>query len=656
MADNSETIDEVVGIKLELEPFENDPEKSIESYFDKIKEAAAKQKWSSGSIAQALSDSLANLMGQSQTRQWNESKFKQAWDIGQGQIKNFLDSVGLGKLTRDAETGDISKELFGKYVVPRGDLGNFETWFRRDLIDKATYFGKKLPVSSIEELRKFYQAGDIDRSTYLGFADARVNASGLSGWRQRLARWDNHLIDSPESLAFRKRWDEAALGVGRFYLSLKALQAPFRSFIRFSEQLREINLQFGLLAQHANMTASALAAQSGLFSAFGSNRGFANYANAFTMAMEQRRIGLGDGGQFTRALMYYGIQFDPNSLDATTRNIVAFMSNPNRTDAQKLSAGRMLGWDDSMIAAAKRGNAFYAQYTAEMQGLTTHKSPATEAAMELSLETNKLKAAFGDLKDMLFASVAPALNHIVAGLTKIVKFFNDNSWLTKILAAVGIFYGGAKAIGAALSLWSTGKTMLAGLFRLATGGIAGGIGGGVIHNAVATVGGATAGSALQRIVIPAPAVNWGTAVRGVNALGRTAGGVAGGAAAAGGAASRMAGKAVGLARLGPWGAVLGVVDAVSGVTNTIMGGIQRHNTNVRLDAIYALLDTRIPANLASGSIARGSSSVDRSITVQSMTVTVTSNATDPDAVADSFRKVIMDEFRQLAYDGPTEVA
>ena len=108
-------------------------------------------------------------------------------------------------------------------------------------------------------------------------------------------------------------------------------------------------------------------------------------------------------------------------------------------------------------------------------------------------------------------------------------------------------------------------------------------------------------AASSRMVLPTPTVPWGTAVKDVNALGRTAGAAsktAATASSAAGAASRLGGKAAGLAALGPWGAALGVVDVLSGFTNTVFGIGQRHNTNVRLDAIYRLLQQRIPLNFS----------------------------------------------------------
>lgn len=574
----------VIGeVKIELDDldFESNQAGSLTKYFEDIQKQAEKAGLTVGQAVEKMAESLRRISGR-------KNLSKELFRAYSGYAKPLADA-GADDFLKWATSGEISAETFGEFgkglvrpKLPGLDIKSLNTLLSRNMITEEEYgasdfFKKYLPTVSDDVLRKHYQSGDINRETFLNFADARVNDSNLSDGYKKLARINNRLTPSGKELAFKKNWDEAAMGVARFAASMYALEAPFRKFYHFIDSLKQANLQFANLAQSANTTAGALASQSGLAAASGSSAAaYANFRRSFEMEMEKRNVGMGNGGQFTQTLARYGISYDPSSFDATMRNIVAFMSDPSKNERQRQMAGQMLGMDQGMISAAMRGQSFYDQYTKETKSLTTNSDAAAAASRELALETQKLALAWQDFKNGIFAEIAPGIQWLVSVATQIVKIMK----LPVIRELIGV----TAALVTAVKTWALAKIAIsAGKAAL----------GDFIAMMVRMAGIKTAEKTIEAATSVAGAT--ATAAGGIaGGIGKTAGSIGKTAEGAG----KIAGKAGGLAMLGPWGAALAAVDVVSGVTNTIMGGIQRHNTNVKLDNILSLLTQRIPANFA----------------------------------------------------------
>lgn len=513
-------------------------------------------------------------------------------------------NASVSNLEHFRSSGFLDNATFQELALGKGTISDFERWKKSGWIDQETYLKKILPQQDLEGLKKLFQQGEINRETFLDFADARVEASGMSPGSQRLEKIRNRLTPSGDELAFKKNWDEAAMGVARFAASMYALEAPFKKFYHFIDALKQANLQFANLSQSANTTAGALASQSGLAAASGSSAAaYANFRRSFEMEMEKRNVGMGNGGQFTQALARYGISFDPSSFDATMRNIVAFMSDPTKSNRQRQMAGQMLGMDQGMISAAMRGQDFYDKYTKETKSLTTNSDAAAEASRELSLETQKLALVWQNFKNGIFADLQPFINFAVQIGVQIGKLVNIPIVRVLIEISAGIFaaWKAWKMLHIALTAGKLALSAISALFSKSTASALTG----ETSLAATRKAGLAAAAALNAAEASLAATRKGSAVAsGVSGVVSTAGGIAGGIGNAAGSlgktaegAAKMAGKAGGLAMLGPAGAALAVVDVISGVTNTVMGGIQRHNTNVRLDKILALLTQRIPSNL-----------------------------------------------------------
>lgn len=452
------------------------------------------------------------------------------------------------------------------------------------------------------KLRSLQDEGKITSEQYQKLFSSQVDANpNLDKWQRMAFKVGAWLSPKKGESDFAKEWDETAKAVGRLTVSAYALAQPFRSFYRFTDQLRQANLQFSLLSQRAMTTAANLAGSGGAFAALGGSiASYANFRNSFEMEMEKRRIGLGNGGQFTQAMMHYGIQFDPNSFDRTMQNIIAFMSSSSKSESQKLMAGRMLGLDDATIAAAKRGNAFYNDYQRTIRSMSSHQDEAAKKSQELSLETYKLFTAFKDLKNAIFTDLEPVIQTIVECLTPIIEALNN-----PFIRGIGEIF--ASLLGLAFAL----KTlqMVFGTFKIVLGGglktilsVAssisrwfGGSGGGKIAEEVAknvvqkTLGKSAANAAANagvnalstaagnRISIPKPHTTWEGAVKDVNKLGRTQPRTPSPFRKIGGSMGQSMGSAAGSAAGGAIGIFAQAVDAVGGL---VQRQIQIHSLSV----------------------------------------------------------------------------
>lgn len=475
---------------------------------------------------------------------------------------------------------------------------------------------------------------------------------------------------NPQVDDFKKAWDEAAMSVVRYKASLYALERPFKMVAGFTEHLRQANLQFSLLSQKALTTASNLVGGGGAFAALGGSvASYANFRNSFAMEMEKRRIGLGNGGQFTQALMHYGINYDPRNFDRTMQNIVSFMSSGSKSDSQKLMAGRMLGMDDAMIAAAKRGNAFYNDYQRTIKSMSTHQDEAAEKAQELSLETYKLNTAFTDLKNAIFRDIQPFIKWITIGLTKITELINTG-WVRAIAEIVAGITGLLVVKGLA-TIWIRSFMAMLGpigkmiplLIRLPA----------LIKGIFAAKAATETASTISSIAKGGSKISQtaGTLTKAGGSLGKSAGSFAGGGLGA------VLGAVTGLVQVFQTKLV---VDSLQDIIRIIarwqvmwmekfksdVGLFNREQDEVemrKLDIGGEFLDALERNQLVSRAQERAlvrsdayykqamnNGSGGNSITVEHLAVTVQTQAADPQAVADTVHEVLVNEFKVIEYD------
>ena len=366
----------------------------------------------------------------------NWSDFKQGIGVATQAIHKFFADLS-DAMMKDGKSAD---EILARI---KSHLSNF--------LDNGALVGKKgidLNALSPDALEKFKKQGNAAYDRELGQQYKRYYKGEF-----------NPKPPSPDE-NFEVQWNKAAMSVVRFRTTLHSLERPFKQIYGFVDGLKQANLQFSLLSQKALTTASNLAGGGGAFAALGGSvASYANFRNSFAMEMEKRRIGLGNGGQFTQAMMHYGIQFDPRSFDRTMQNIVSFMSSGSKSDSQKLMAGRMLGMDDAMIAAAKRGSAFYNDYQRTIKNMSSNQDEAARKSQELSLETYKLHTAFTDLKNGIFNDLQPIIKGLVKALTPIIELLN-NKVVRVIAEIIGGLITAALIIGKVKLLWGAFKGLL----------------------------------------------------------------------------------------------------------------------------------------------------------------------------------------------------
>lgn len=469
---------------------------------------------------------------------------------------------------------------------------------------------------------------------------------------------------------FEVQWNKAAMAVVRFRTTLHSLERPFKQIYGFVDGLRQANLQFSLLSQKALTTASNLAGGGGAFAALGGSvASYANFRNSFEMEMEKRRIGLGNGGQFTQALMHYGINYDPRSFDRTMQNIVAFMSTGSKSDSQKLMAGRMLGMDDAMIAAAKRGSAFYNDYQRTIKSMSSNQDEAARKSQELSLETYKLHTAFTDLKNGIFNDLQPIIKGLVKALTPIIELLNN-----KVVRVIAEVIGGAilaaMTLGKLKLLWGAFRGLLTVLGKVIPG----------LGKLASILSGMKAAKAAAETASTISSI-----AKGGSKISQTAGTLTKAGGSLGGAAGSFVGGGLGAVL----GAVTGlvqvfqtklVVDSLQDIIRIIarwqvqwmekfksdVGFFNREQDEVEMrkldiggDFLDALERNQLVSRAQQRALVRSDAyykqamnngSGGNSITVEHLAVTVQTQAADPQAVADTVHEVLVNEFKVIEYD------
>ena len=78
-----------------------------------------------------------------------------------------------------------------------------------------------------------------------------------------------------------------------------------------------------------------------------------------------------------------------------------------------------------------------------------------------------------------------------------------------------------------------------------------------------------------------------------------------------------------------------------------MGGIQRHNSNVRLDAIYALLNQRIPRDFKAISIGSGGGGGSRTVNISKVEVRVEYLGKSHEELVSTVRDRLSNELKSL---------
>lgn len=515
--------------------------------------------------------------------------------------------------------------------------------------------------SSLQKLR---EEGRITEQQFQKAFYDQIDANpNLDKWQKAAFKLGAWLSPSKGQQDFNKSWDRAAMSVVRFRATLWELEKPFKMVYNFTDQLRRLNIQFGNVAQNAGLTASSLAAQSGVFSALGGSAGeYANFRNSFLMEMEKRRIGLGNGGKFTQTMMHYGIRYNPNDPDGTLRSIASFMSSASRSESQKLMVGQMLGLSPAMQNALRRGPDFIDRYERDMKGRTRNKTAATREAEELSLETEKLKASFGDLKDLIFTDLAPAVKLVVTPLADAIEWIKKAPPELRRTIEAGVALGAAFVlVGGAIKTWVAFKGMAGAMLSLGLGG----------------VGGAASKTAIEAATKTATEAATKAAT---DAATKAAGGAMGGV----GNMAGLVGKA------NPVGVVATVVDAIAGgiqrqiqihslsilervvnqwhkewsafvtglgggTTDQRLGKFASDNdvnvsflrSSIRLRKVFANLTKSLREDMPI--TGHGGQAGAAGVSIARMTITINSSAMDPKALATEIEAVMVKNCRDITY-------
>ena len=526
--------------------------------------------------------------------------------------------------TRFLQVGMSADQAFGQVTKKARDL------FSQGLMRESLF--KNIGLSA-EKWRAANGPDNMNAAlAHARFAAEKEEKSAAAEKR----RYNKYAIESVEDLT---------LAMGKLAIAAYAVVKPFREVEQFAKQFQRINLQLDMQARGAVTSVKDLTGMGGVLARYGGDeKDAASFKRSFELAMESRRIGKGDGGQFAEALRRYGVGFDPRSFDETMRNIVRWMSSPeNRGTVRAQNAGAILGMSPAQIAAAERGLEAWEREAKAMQALMPHREAAAEGAEELAAETAKMNAAWRNLKDGIALDLLPVIKTVTQWLTKAGAALDNDTSRRFIEVVVGL-----------------------GMLTSVVGGLAKG---GKILGGILGVGGAASASA--------------------------------GAAGAAGAAGTAAGIAGGIAKATPLGMAASAIDGVAGAfqrgfmmtdLGMLQAEVQRwhaewfvHNVAIsgRADVLRngSLLNWARKNNVSDEIVIAGNNmrtflnkqleeirsiqtpnagilpSGAPSISITGgVTISVQSDSADPVLVAEEVRKTILDEFSVLADNASADVA
>lgn len=268
---------------------------------------------------------------------------------------------------------------------------------------------------------------------------------------------------------------------------VSAVRGLTSHILKGAEAIAKVNREVLLLSYNTQLAVREITAMGGALEAYGGTKGeAANFLRSHEVELAKMMVGQGTGGKFMEGARLWGVEYIPDDPKEQMRAIVRALSDPNRSNIEKIGIANTYGLSKEQVSQMSRGIEVYDKEIALQERFAQNADAMAKASDNYLRSQQHLQAAYKDMKDGVVAPLLDLASPMVEWLSGVTAWCKENP-VGKYFIGPLVVAGKELADLAPKVVTFLGALRLAGLFK-GGGGAGGNTWGTIVRNGTGAAG------------------------------------------------------------------------------------------------------------------------------------------------------------------------